>query len=138
MEGWSMNDRIHFMDRGIEVVLYKQKQSKNWYGQIQYNKKQVRFSTRSNDVEKSKQHCYKIVNKLLNSNFDSNETIKKVNRQIMTFRELFNSFLEYKKNTGSCQTSTLNNYGRWGKPILSFCGDMCFASVGIGESALLS
>jgi len=38
--------------------------------------------------------------------------------------ELFNSFLEYKKNTGSCQTSTLNNYGRWGKPILSFCGDM--------------
>jgi len=118
-----MSEVVKISDRGLVISLYKQKNlSKNWYGSFTWKGTRKRFSTKTDNLEKSKEFCYRVVDKLNNGGDEVEIKSKKVSQYLMTFEELFKSFLKYKKNTKSCQSKTLQNYKKWGKPLLDFCG----------------
>ena len=118
-----MSDTVKFIDRDIEITLYKQNGSKNWYGSFTLNGIRKRFTTKTHNIEKSKKFCYRLIEKLTNPDIIQQDKKIPIKHYMMTFSDLFNSFMKYKRNTGTCQSSTLNDYQIRIKPILKFCGD---------------
>ena len=118
-----MSDLVKFTDRDIEITLYKQNGSKNWYGSFTLNGNRKRFTTKTHNIEKSKKFCYRLIDKLTNPDIIQQDKKIPIKHYMMSFTDLFQSFLKYKRNTGTCQSSTLNDYQIRIKPILKFCGD---------------
>ena len=109
---------MKFVNRDVEITLYKQSQSKNYYCSFQWKGKQHRKSTRSQDISKSKLFCYRLIEQLTEGKIDDVAP-----ESLITFKELFEKFLNYKKNSRSIQNKTFENYRKWGKPLLQFAGE---------------
>ncbi len=117
-KGNGTSENVKFVDRDVEVTLYKQPQSKNYYCSFQWKGKQYRKSTRSQDMSVSKQFCYRLVEQLTDG-----KIADIVPESLITFSELFEKFLIHKKNSRTIQDRTLDNYRKWGKTLLSFSGE---------------
>jgi hypothetical protein len=119
----SHTDDLCFTDRDIEITLYKQPHSKNFYARFQWQKKQKRVSCLTPEIGEAKNHCYKILEILRSDKDKGIVRLTPINDAKMTFKELFNSFVRYKDINNIVSKRTIQDYHTRGKNLINFCGD---------------
>ena len=118
-----MSDKIKFSDRGINITLYKQPSSDRWSASFTFKGKQRRFSTHTKYEEAAKKYVYKVIDTLENCTETPITRQKSIKQHMMTFEELFQTFVDSKRSTKSINDKTASNYEISGRNLVKFFGN---------------